>query len=496
MDATNDWDFDITHYTEKEILAAFGLPVNASELEIKDKSDILIEEAKQQKANALVLFYQGLQDRIFNIKNENDNTKDNENRGILYNYDTIEKPGPDATFHSKNKITYPLTNIKGDKNPLYREENHTLILIDSKYRNINSKSTSDFLSTLSNSIKNVIEYNIYDINIPYSWYNYSYANGNTTLTIDEEVVEIPDGNYATILHLLAAIINTSQKITPDTNLSDLFTENSITIDDPGATAEIKIDIISNQHKIKFASNDGVSHIITFYDITQSCFVNSDMNNNLGKHIGFKKQSVTINCNKIVETIETNSYFIELSTDTDEYIVSPFTANVYGTKYLLLKVDDFTSNRPPSNLITNIQSKTRCNYPTYFKNDLKFIQTGNNSHSIQITDDNQGYTQAQICTMNAILDERNSNTESKILGVESSNDIVCKIPIPDEDALINTPNKIFTESGGYLSQFPRQFFGAVNISKIHSQLLDDKGRVVDLNGQDWTYSLVVKHLYQY
>ena len=72
----------------------------------------------------------------------------------------------------------------------------------------------------------------------------------------------------------------------------------------------------------------------------------------------------------------------------------------------------------------------------------------------------------------------------------------KIPIPDQSALLDTPNKLYAETGGYLSNYKREFFGKVNLFKLHTELLDDKGRTIDLNGQDWSYTLLVKHLYQY
>ena len=275
-----------------------------------------------------------------------------------------------------------------------------MVVIDSMYRKKNSKSSSDFLSTLSDTINDVIEFGIYDINIPYAWYYFSYANGNTTFILDDEVIEIPDGNYASRLELLAAVINNSnEKIIPHDDLVTLLTLNSISIT-IGNNALIKIALITYSNKIQIYSNDGNTHTITFYDVTKDCFVNSDMNNNLGQHLGFKNRNVNnkLNCNTNVTVTDSTNYFIKLTSNTDEYVEAPFTMNIYGTKYLLLKVNDYSLNRPSSNLITTTHTKTKLAYPSYFKSDLNFTQTGDNSHSIQITDDNKGYTQAQILSL--------------------------------------------------------------------------------------------------
>jgi len=41
-----------------------------------------------------------------------------------------------------------------------------------------------------------------------------------------------------------------------------------------------------------------------------------------------------------------------------------------------------------------------------------------------------------------------------------------------------------------------YFGPVNIERLAIQLLDDKGNLVDLDGADWSFTFIVKQLYQY
>jgi hypothetical protein len=43
---------------------------------------------------------------------------------------------------------------------------------------------------------------------------------------------------------------------------------------------------------------------------------------------------------------------------------------------------------------------------------------------------------------------------------------------------------------------RKYFGPVNISRMKVRLVDDKGNTVNLNGNDWSLSLIVNELYQY
>lgn len=54
---------------------------------------------------------------------------------------------------------------------------------------------------------------------------------------------------------------------------------------------------------------------------------------------------------------------------------------------------------------------------------------------------------------------------------------------------------YTEFGGTLQNQERIYFGPVNISRMSVKLLTDRGDVVDLNGADWTFSLIAEQLYQ-
>ena len=43
---------------------------------------------------------------------------------------------------------------------------------------------------------------------------------------------------------------------------------------------------------------------------------------------------------------------------------------------------------------------------------------------------------------------------------------------------------------------RKYFGPVKLVKFKIRLLNDKGFEVNLNDRDWSFSIIVSHLYQY
>ena len=50
-------------------------------------------------------------------------------------------------------------------------------------------------------------------------------------------------------------------------------------------------------------------------------------------------------------------------------------------------------------------------------------------------------------------------------------------------------------GGY-QENKRSYFGPVNIDRLQIQLVDDKGNNVNLNGVDWSFTIICECLYKY
>ena len=56
--------------------------------------------------------------------------------------------------------------------------------------------------------------------------------------------------------------------------------------------------------------------------------------------------------------------------------------------------------------------------------------------------------------------------------------------------------VYVDFGGSLQDNKRQYFGPVNIERLRIKLYDDKGRILNLNGNDWAVTLISECLYQY
>ena len=103
------------------------------------------------------------------------------------------------------------------------------------------------------------------------------------------------------------------------------------------------------------------------------------------------------------------------------------------------------------------------------------------------------TQAQIYTINQI--NSNDNNLTKYLArAPTTADIIGILPIKTSTGV--PTGTLLVEFSGSLQDNTRTYFGPVNIDRLAVKLLDDKGNVLNLNGNDWCVTLVCECLYQY
>jgi hypothetical protein len=53
---------------------------------------------------------------------------------------------------------------------------------------------------------------------------------------------------------------------------------------------------------------------------------------------------------------------------------------------------------------------------------------------------------------------------------------------------------YSEFGGTLQIQERVYFGPVNIGRMTVKLMTDKGNILDLNNQNWSFTLITEQLY--
>jgi hypothetical protein len=226
-------------------------------------------------------------------------------------------------------------------------------------------------------------------------------------------------------------------------------------------------------------------------------------------------------------------------------------NLNGTKYLILVIDDYNQNHVNNSLVSITQYSNVLKIPSYYSPDLPYTcltpaQQGNNlaqlvsgvtiqslsntpyqqnaySNNVTLTPQplnntnvdglliagkyQQDYTptqivlpsaprtltKAQIYTINEINSNKN-NLTNYLAKAPTSSDILAVVPVKTSTGV--PTGSLLVDFSGSLQDSSRVYFGPVNIERMAVKLLDDKGNILNLNGNDWCVTLVCECLYQY
>jgi hypothetical protein len=416
--------------------------------------------------------------------------------------------------------TFSLPVKQDSLNPNLKNAINRFVNLDSQFRQYTSgidSTSTDYTLDLSDTLKNVLSLSLYSYQIPFSWYAIDTAYGNTCFWIVDSTtnivvpISVPPGNYS--------------QTEFQTQLNASFYSAGITF----SSLPDPVYYNSNSGKITLFLNGGTyagsegtftittSTSIVFYDFTGvlQCNVqcksnlNHFFNNTLGWIMGYKLPYVSVDPSGNVA-----SSILDLN----------------GTKYLILILDDFNQNHVNNSLVSIGQYSNTLKIPSYYSPDIPYtcLRPGPGTNNLQILvnevlSQNQTgtaqnglliagkyeedytatqivlpsaprtLTTAQLYTINSI-NSNNNNLTNYLSKAPTSSDILAILPIKTS---VGVPTgSLLVEFNGSLQENSRTYFGPVNIERMAVKLLDDKGNVLNLNGNDWCFTLVAECLYQY
>jgi hypothetical protein len=422
--------------------------------------------------------------------------------------------------------TYDVPVKQDSLNPNLKNTVTRILNLDSQFRQYTSgvdSTPANYTLDLSDTLKDTISISLFSYQIPKSWYLIDKYYGNTCFWIINNEgdgyiisIEIPSGNYTTT--------------TFPTALEDALTKAGFTF-----TTSPVVSISPNNGKITLFLNGGVysdggsntftiapgTTQILFFDFKfqllceNNCFSKSTyfLNSTLGWLMGFRLP------------------YIDILEEGNE---APAIIDLNGTKYLILVLDDFNQNHINNSLVSISKFDNTLKIPNYYSNDLvstcrtteetpdnlNELITGVTAQSLinfQTTNPLNGLliggkyeddykdtqviipsaprqlTQSQIYTINEINRNRNMNTTQFLSNAPTSGDILATIPIKASGVDTGT---LIVEFSGSLQSNKRVYFGPVDIDRMGVKLLNDKGNVLHLNGNDWCVTLLCECLYQY
>jgi hypothetical protein len=430
-------------------------------------------------------------------KDENQNQKITERKQKIEVYGNTHVPMDRQQLGVNNNFTLPVA--QDVLNPNLKNTITRFVNLDSQFRQYSSgaeSSSTDYTLDLSDTLKNVLSMKLFSYQIPYSWYTIDIAYGNTCFWITDGSYNVPisiaPGNYSTtqFQDALNAALTAAGFTFPITTTTPIII-NSI-------NGLLTMNLIGGTNG-EFTISE--STILTFFDFTgylqctKSCFQAKYLNQTLGWIMGFR-----VPYTNVFTSGNTGTAVVDLN----------------GTKYLILVIDDYNQNHVNNGLVSITEFNANLKLPYYYSPDLPYTcvspnvtmtSSENTTNSSLLISDKldvnyastqvllpsapRTLTQSQIYTINEI--NKNQNPTSYRAKAPTTPDILAMIPIKSSGESTGT---LLVEFSGSLQENIRNYFGPVNIERMHVKLLDDKGNILNLNGGDWCVTLICECLYQY
>jgi hypothetical protein len=164
-------------------------------------------------------------------------------------------------------------------------------------------------------------------------------------------------------------------------------------------------------------------------------------------------------------------------------------NLYN--YFLVVLDDFIQNHVNAGLITITSLENDVALPSYASrvsyqcDPATGIKTAVSATNKLNTD----LSSKQLYAMNQILENRRTKSKSYASGPYLK-DVFALIPIKLTGLQFG---QTYMEFGGTMQNQDRKYYGPVRIQKFSIKLMNDKGQIVDLNGANFSISIICEIL---
>lgn len=441
-------DLDINNYTIKDLETFFK--INASN-KAYTAADIELREAEIREAllssghidkkfkRDLIMFLETAKDWLIVAKCKNESAiKPYRNTAKTEQYPASREAMP-RTEELMVRPDTPYVNtynseyFPGAMNPLKTRVISKCLNIDTRFRdNITTSNSSDFMVTLPVRLQKVVSMQITAIEFPVSFYGISskYGNHHFYISVECQPQSQYDNKY-------------------DENGGDVFTESRVVkIKDGNYNASDLIDEINNS-MIQLESNIVI-----------------DASN--------------IDTNSLFQYVEFTLDITESGSGTGKVNLT-HTTETLGNKIISISLD-FTRDINGILDTTPVTSKIGMNLGF-----LKRKYEGALSYTSETL-----IEPANIRYLYLAIDDFNNNVNNHFISAFNQS-----ILSPNILARISVKGSYFSlmmETDLLTSTEPRKYFGPVDIQKLHVQVYDDHGRILDTNNSNFSCCILFKMLY--
>jgi len=479
------FDYNADNYNRNELLSVLELPHSASPTDILGAINPYILKYTSEKNVPFLSFFVRAREILINSTTSNATMANSV--GIDLTHQTLQDTGDKVHNDVAERVQNESGNafgipIKQDiLNPNLKNVVTRLVHLDSQFRQSTvAGSATDYTLDLSDPLKNVLSLRLYSIQIPFSWYIIDAQYNNNVFWVsrsNDSTVQIvlPSGNYTptTFVASLNATIRTA--ITDISGTPVSYSES---------TGKLTLTMITT-------SGSATIESIVFFDKDEVYLTAPHVNSTLGWLMGYRSAVI--------------------QADLMGGNVADGVLDLYGTKNLLFVLDDYNQNHVNNGLVSITETSKTLHLPSYYRPDLPFsVMPPTNTFNNDITDYGDSatrtfksvpimkpsaprlLTQSQIYTVNEIMKSR-EQTMTYRTRAPTSPDIFAMIPVKHGGMKIGD---VYVEFGSSLQTNMRVYFGPVNIERMRIRLMDDKGNILNLNGMDWSVTLISENLYQY
>ena len=455
---------NILNYTIAELMEI--VKINDLEKEtVINSSNNLINKSINENNFKLAEFYEDVKNNLIEFIDTFDS--ENEEQDGNENEEQDENENEEQSKNKNDPINeYYTSEVKeGDINPLVNKTEKRFLVLDSQYLP-EGVSKTNYVANLSEKIKRVIHIKLHSFSIPFNWYLISNKKRNNVIYLilknnSKETIVIDDGNYSTT----QMVAELNSKLKQNTNLN--IDTDTVTYNE--STGKITFNLFSTQiEKIIFFDKSEPYSLSNEDNIFST--LRSYKNLTLGWILGFREDKIDV--------IEAGN-------------ISDVIPDLKGPRYLYLVVDDFKRNHTTNNLVTITNIDENISIPSYFNHYMPLNETDCDNNIVTVLPTApRTLTQAQIYTINEVMKHKNRTNYYSSSPNES--DILAIIPLKHNGLTIGDR---IVETSGQLQDNKREYNGPVDLDRIGIKLIDDSGFVVDLNGSDWTLTLMFEYIYQ-
>ena len=444
------------------------------------------------------------------------------NRGNYVQITGTGESGTSRPIMTRRKLPvtqqYPVDTVQGQLNPIFRSKHTTTLSIDSQYREWKQEvpdttryqfdtiggvsceagieispglvgSSTDFTLNIVPPLSNVISLRLAAIEIPKTWYEFSsdYGTNMFKIAVPEDRItgDLADvsnngagfikneetGKWEIEIKIISPTLNPDASnpdgtANPDDNQGD-FTGTDIIANLAASLEEIhkawKIKMNSRTKYVTIYDSSYNAIDLIFYDDSWSKGICGDkgakLDFNLGTMLGYTKSKYT------------GGYGYRGGSGLKEKSVS----------YLFLSIDDFANNRISSSIAAQENVLPKFTTPDYAKE----IKCGENDRLAN----HNALTEKQKFTANEMEAAKETSSQNRFFSPTP----------PDTLARISIPGGAIEKiqlAGLQLQINRRDYFGPVTIKRMRVRLFDNKGRLLNLNNDNFSFQLLVEHLYQF